>query len=140
MNFARLALLGIAVTTMTACTTTQGVPNVVTNRPAPVARPDIAPMDLENVRWVVRDVAGLRALADSMEASGQKDVVFYVLDQDSYNALAMNIAEVRRYINDQDAANDFLLAAIDTNSRAAVKPEEKKPAAEKPRKRKFGIF
>lgn len=122
MKYVKIALAVCLILIMSACKTVQGVPDVVTNRPAPVAKTVIAPMELQNLRWVVRDVAGLCALADRLEASGNGSTIFYILDQDSYNALAMNISEVRRYVNDQNAANDFLAAAIDANTKTTPKP------------------
>lgn len=142
MNPLKLAVIGLAAVSLSAClTTNQNVPEINTNKPAPVVVPVVAPMDLQSVQWTVRDVEGLKALIAQMEATGQTNVVFYVLTQDQYDALAMNLAEVKRYVNDQKAANDFLKAAIDTNATPAEKPTPEKPKQEeKPRKKVFGIF
>jgi hypothetical protein len=78
-----------------------------------------------------------------MEASGQTNTVFYVLTQDGYDKLSMNLAELRRYISDQDAANDFLERAIEINANptpAPATPAPTTPAPAAPRKRFLGIF
>lgn len=130
-----------------ACAHTPDAPRIQTNVPAPVAQPVIAPMDLGQVHWIVRDLPGLKALVAQMEASGQTNVIFYVLTQDDYNTLAMNLSEMKRFIADQKAANEFLVKAIQTNSQTGATPA--KPAdptadpvkpAPAPRKKRFGIF
>ncbi len=127
-----------------ACAHTPDSPRIQTNVAAPVAQPVIAPMDLGQVHWIVRDLPGLKALVAQMEASGQTNVIFYVLTQDDYNTLAMNLSEMKRFIADQKAANEFLVKAIQTNSQTGATPA--KPAtdpakpAETPPKKRFGIF
>lgn len=101
---------------LSACGGSSGVPNIQTNVPVPVVAPVVAPMDLGSVRWVVRDLNGLKELVAQMESSGQTSVIFYVLPQDDYNTLAMNLAEMKRYIADQKAANEFLVSATKTNA------------------------
>jgi hypothetical protein len=140
MKLAKLTLVGAAFASLAACQTGQNVPDVVTNRPAPVARPVVPPMDLQNVQWRVRDLDGLKALVADMERTGQNNAVFYVLTQDQYDALAMNLAEVKRYIADQDAANEFLGAALDTNARPAPQAAPAPAEEPKPRRRRFGLF
>lgn len=125
MKIVKAMGLAILLGSLAACGgDNTGIHSVNTNPIAPVTPPVINPLDLGEVHWVVRDVNGLRALADQMEVTGQTNAVFYIIDQDSYNALAMNITEVHRYIKDQRAANDFLQATIITNNKPLDKPSK----------------
>ena len=125
MRIIKALIISASLSSLSACGGSAGLPSVNSNPTAPVVAPRVTPMDLSDVHWTVRDLAGLKALVAQMEATGQTNAVFYILDQDSYNALAMNIAEVRRYINDQRASKEFLEAAIAANQKPYVKSEQK---------------
>jgi len=89
---------------------------ITTNKP--IAVPDIqpGPMQLKPVSWKVYTVDELKALVASMEAAGQTTTVFYVLDKENFDSLAFNLVEMKRYIEDQRATNQFLIEAIAINN------------------------
>lgn len=91
------------------------LPVISFHKDAPVTIPVVPPMALSGVKWQVYDLATLKTLVAGMEARGETNAVIYVLDQGNYEALAMNLSEMKRYITDQKAANDYLTAAIKTN-------------------------
>jgi hypothetical protein len=103
------------------------IPDIRIHRPIEI--PDIqpSPMTLQTVTWQVYTVAELSEMVRQAEASGQTDVVFYVLPQDQYNALAFNLAEMRRYIEDQKAANRYLTDAIKINNGEIPAPTGPQP-------------
>ncbi len=127
MNRFAIAIALVTATTLSACANKESTPpQVITNTPVPITPPTVTPLDLQNVKWTVHDYASLKKMVADAEKKGQPNVIFYVLTQDDYNALAMNVAEVKRYISDQKAASDFLSASIITNSSKPEAPVEKK--------------
>lgn len=91
------------------CSTTfvpQAQPNV------PVAVPIAQPMTFNSVEWQVLSVAQLRALADQLEKAQNAHVVVFVLDETNYNNLSLNMAEIERYIKEQNAILDMLKTLI----------------------------
>lgn len=91
------------------CSTTyvpQAQPNI------PVAVPIAQPMTLNSVEWQVLSVAQLRALADQLQKAQNAHVVVFVLDTTNYNNLSLNMAEIERYIKEQDAILDMLKTLI----------------------------
>lgn len=137
MHPSKLIILSLMASGLAACATTSSPPPVITNKTAPITMPTVAPMDLQQVHWIVRDVNGLKVLIQQVEASGQKDAVFYVLSRDQYEVLAMNLSEVKRYVADERVANEFIKAAIEINNKSLAEPPKAAPA---PKKKKFGIF
>lgn len=98
-------------------------PNITTHQPIPVPEnQQPAPMSLKPVTWKVYNAAEMKAAIQQMEARGQTDSVFYVLSKEDYEALAFNFADMKRYIADQKAINEFLIEAIRINN-GEKKPE-----------------
>jgi predicted small lipoprotein YifL len=96
-------------------------PEIIIERNAPVADQKVTPMELsDDLEWKVRDIAALRILLDEMEARGEKGMVLYVLTRDDYELLAMNIAEMRRYITDQQGVIEYLEEGHRVNNPAPV--------------------
>lgn len=89
---------------------------ITTHKPIPI--PDIQPqpMQLKDVKWKVYTVDELKAMIAQMEATGQTSAVFYVLDKDNYDALAFNLVEMKRYIEDQKSTNQYLIKSIKINN------------------------
>lgn len=117
MKPAKILLISLLATSLAGCSTTMGKFNVFhrdTPAPVPITRP--APMTLGEVEWKVYDVEGLKKLIVQLEASGDKNVVLYVMDKESYEVLAMNLAEMKRYIADQDAESTQLRKANEINA------------------------
>lgn len=105
-----LALVGCATAPV------KPAPVISTHEDVPIAKVTIPAMNLKGVQWQVYDLAKLKALVASMEANHQTSVVLYVLDQNNYEALVMNLAEMKRYITDQKSVNSYLIAAATINS------------------------
>lgn len=114
----RVALVTLLALSLGACSWLPK-PKTEIETHKPIAIPteiDPAPMDLKEVHWKVYSVEELKAVVAQMEATGQKDAVFYVLPKEEYDALAFNIAEMKRYIEDQKATKEFLVEAIKINN------------------------
>jgi hypothetical protein len=106
-----------ALVGLSACGTMQTTaPDVQINRPITVSAPRVAPMALNDVQWQTYDIAGLKTLVAKLETTGQKDVILYVLTSDGFRTFAANLTEMKRYILDQKAANDFLVKAMQVNA------------------------
>ncbi len=122
MKRANKAVLATTLLLMlTGCGTTGFRPTISFHKPVPINPPRVAPMTLGEVQWKAYDKTTLKNLVAEMEA--HPDRVVYVLTQDGFTALALNLAEMKRYITDQKDANEFLVKSIGIN--AATKPETK---------------
>lgn len=114
-TLAKLAAVVALSMTMAACGG-RVIPDIRIHRPIAIPEVQTPPMTLQRVEWQVYTTAELRAMVEAAEANGETDTVFYVLPQAGYNALAFNLAEMRRYIEDQQAANQYLVDAIKINN------------------------
>ena len=122
MKRANKAVLATTLLLMlSGCETTGFHPRISFHKPVPINPPRVAPMTLNEVQWKAYDKATLKNLVAEMEA--HPDRIVYVLTQDGFTSLALNLAEMKRYITDQKDANEFLVKSIDIN--AAPKPETK---------------
>ena len=92
----------------------------------PIEIPDVqpTPMSLRAVNWEVYTVSELRSMLEQMEANGDGNAVFYVLPKEGYESLAFNLAEMKRFIEDQKSTNEFLIEAIEINNSANTTPSE----------------
>lgn len=124
MKLSKLAAVAALAITLAGCNGAR-IPDIRIHRPIAIPEVQPTPMTLQRVEWRVYTVAELRAMVDAAEANGETDTIFYVLPQDGFNALAFNLAEMRRYIEDQKAANQFLVDAIKINN--GEKPETTGP-------------
>lgn len=110
-------VLALAAITLAACSHRGGtaeLPPIIENRPAPIPDVKATPMELRDVNWRVYTADELAQEAERARASGEP-VVYYVLVKPDFEVLAMNLSEMRRYIEDQSAINDTLIAAIKIN-------------------------
>ncbi len=92
------------------------IPGITVNRPITIPEVQPTPMTLQRVEWKVYTVAELRDMVNAAEANGETDTIFYVLPKEGFDSLAFNLAEMRRYIEDQKAANQYLVDAIKINN------------------------
>lgn len=111
----------IAVSALLAGCGSTKLPTLNFNRAAPVAPPVVNPMTFTQINWEVYDLSKLKQLVARLEASGQTQIVIYVLTQDGYEALAGNLSEMKRYISDQKAANEFLVKSLVINGKETPK-------------------
>lgn len=113
----KILALTLASVALASCAHRGGnseLPPIIENRPAPIPNVQATPMDLKNVEWRVYTADEMAQEAERARASGEP-VVYYVLVKPDFEILAMNLSEMRRYIEDQRAINDTLLAAIKIN-------------------------
>lgn len=95
------------------------------NKPVPVPIVQPAPMNLAQVEWKTYDLSKLKVLVTELELTGQSDTVFYVMDKQSFDVLAMNLSEMKRYITDQGDVNKQLREAIAINAGDGAKAPDK---------------
>lgn len=100
------------------------IPVPVVIPPAPVSVPQITPMTLNRITWKVYNVSDLKALVAKMEASGDKSTVLFSLDANGYNALSMNMIEIKRFIKDQSAVTQFLIGVLNEQQKQATPPQK----------------
>lgn len=126
MTIFRIAAVVASAMLLSGCAWLSKEFNVTTNNPIPIPDVKPVPLDLKPVQWRVYTVEELKAMVAQMEASGNKNAVFYVLDQENFNALAYNISEMKRFIEDQKSTNEFLVKAIEINNGTAKPSAEEK--------------
>lgn len=93
---------------------TERPPTVFRPLEIPNVRP--SPMSLQEVEWQVYTVSELQSAVDELESTGQTDAVFYLLTKEEFDSLVYNLAEMRRFIEDQKATNEYLVEAIRINN------------------------
>lgn len=96
-----------------ACSSVQLIP--VDAPEAPVVVPSTVPMSLQPVPWRVLSRDDLKALA-----ADPKPTPVFALDGDGYEAFARNLAEIKRFISEQKAVNEFLIDVL--GDRVVKKP------------------
>lgn len=102
---ALLLLLWLGGCASTTTLVPQAQPNI------PVAVPIAQPMTFNSVQWQALSADQLRQLAAQLQKS-QDDHVVFVLDATNYNNLSLNMAEIERYIKEQNAILDMLKTLI----------------------------
>lgn len=97
---------------LAACASPSPQKPIVTNIPAPVAVPTVAPLSLGQFRWTVYNRERLqKELRDNPE---RLDTIIALTPQ-GYRVLARNTAELERYIREQRAVIAYLTRAIEIN-------------------------
>ena len=114
-TLSRLAVIAMAAT-LAGCNGGVRIPQIMVNRPIAIPAVVTPPMTLQRVEWRVYTTAELAEMVRQAEAAGETETIFYVLDKPGYDALSFNLAEMRRFIEDQQAANNFLVDAIKINN------------------------
>jgi hypothetical protein len=126
MKIFRITAIVAASILLSGCSWLSKEFNITTNNPIPIPDVKPVPLELKPVQWQVYTVDELKAMVAQMEANGNKNAVFYVMDQENFNALAYNIAEMKRFIEDQKSTNEFLVKAIEINNGTAKPSAEEK--------------
>jgi hypothetical protein len=70
---------------------------------APVA----APLVLRDTNWQIITAADLRRMADELEANPGQQITLYALDDDGFDALNLNLIDIRRFILEQQQIIKF---------------------------------
>jgi hypothetical protein len=133
MRPVKLIAILVASTALSGCGGLFGggrftLPSLVENKPVPITIVQPTPMELNDVTWKVYTPETLAAEVQQAPTG----TVYYVLTQDEYNVLAMNLSEMRRYIEDQSAVNATLINAIKINEGERTPAVEVSPPAARP--------
>ena len=95
-------------------------PLSIISKPAPLiidhpARP--APIVLNDVTWSVVTNSNLSAfVANAQKAQGTTDPTFIVLSPDDYNAILANLADIKRYVQQQQTIIAYYEKATSTST------------------------
>lgn len=98
----RLAVIGVCALILTGCSETARV----LDKPVLVERaelivPPVQPVSQTEMKWVV--ITPENYATKVQELSGKGDVVLFALTSNGYQALSMNVAELRKHIQQQNA-------------------------------------
>lgn len=100
----KLLLIGTLLFVVSGCSSikeTLAIKPEVIQKPALVL-PTLAPAKGYPFEFIVITKDNFREKLKQLEESGE-DVVFFALTDDGYKALALSVAELRRYISQQNA-------------------------------------
>lgn len=102
-NTMRNSLLILFVLMLSACSTGPKYieKSVLVDRPAPVF-PEIQPVEQYDFKWIVITKETFESKIKEVEATGGQ-VVFFALTPEGYQNLSLSIAELRRYIAQQQS-------------------------------------
>lgn len=81
------------------------------------AIPKAQPIVLQDVQWKVYTKDDLKKLIDNTPANRQ-DFVIFAVTGDGYKAIAMNVAELNRYIREQREVIVFLKQTLDSRGQS----------------------
>lgn len=114
----------LATVFLAGCHTCPTIPDPVEKPPVygDIAFPVVRGTDLKEVKWELMDQSELQKLVE--EKKNTKGFFVYVLDQAGMEIEINNTQELRRYIQQQKAAIDFLVGVI--KSRQEPKAESPK--------------
>lgn len=114
----------LAAVFLAGCHTCPTIPDPVEKPPVygDVVLPVVRGTDLKDVKWELMDQAELQKLVE--EKKNTKGFFVYVLDQSGMETEIGNMQELRRYIQQQQAAIEFLVGVI--KSRQTPKAESTK--------------
>lgn len=126
-----IATLAVASLSLAACAT-DGVTVDSVKIPAAQA-PEPAPLTMRNVQWKILTKADLEKLLAELEANPDPNFALYTLDNGNFQALNLNLVEIRRFIVDQQQVIVFY-----KNLENPTPPAEEKK--EEPKKKRFGLF
>jgi hypothetical protein len=91
----------------------QPIPVPVLENGTKVAVPQPAPIKTSPVHWQVLDSEGLKALVAKLESHPDSQFVIYALDTRNFEALTLNLSELKRYIEQQKEALKFAVDVLD---------------------------
>ncbi len=98
----KLAAVGFCALLLAGCSeTTKVFDKPVLVERAELIVPPVNPIAQSDVKWVV--ITPENYSAKMQELSGRGDVVLYALTSQGYQALSLNVAEMRKYIQQQNA-------------------------------------
>lgn len=100
-----VAMIGILF--LTSCASTQVVDNPTLIPLAPVATPKVAPLVMNPVQFEVVNSTGLEDLATTVKSSGQ-DNVYFILNEQDYKNLMLNLNSINSYIAQQMTVVELL--------------------------------
>lgn len=90
-----------------ACTTTEGpIRTAPAEIPAAVA-PQPAPLNMRPVQWQVLTTDDLRRILAEQEANPDPNFVLYALDNGNFQALNLNLVDIRQFVLEQQEAITF---------------------------------
>ena len=131
-KFLRLLSLFLIATTVSGCSTFGFfnkpekeivVQTEYVERNIPLQRAP-KPMTLNDVKWYVVTEENFDEFLETYKKENGEAWVFYAMSVRGYEAMAMNMAEIRRYLESQNALILYY--------EEAIKPQEEDGAAEKP--------
>jgi len=98
----KIAVVGFCALLLAGCNeTTKVFDKPVLVERAELIVPPVNPVSQSDVKWVV--ITPENYSAKMQELSGRGDVVLYALTSQGYQSLSMNVAELRKYIQQQNA-------------------------------------
>ena len=98
----KIAVVGFCALFLAGCNeTTKVFDKPVLVERAELIVPPVNPVSQSDVKWVV--ITPENYSAKMQELSGRGDVVLYALTSQGYQSLSMNVAELRKYIQQQNA-------------------------------------
>jgi hypothetical protein len=101
---------------LSACHATPPLPIVAPA--APVSVPNPSPLTLGRVQWTALSPTQMRAQAEEAIRSGKTELVF-LLDANGHETLTLNLIEMRRFIEEQQAVVAYLRRVLDERSASA---------------------
>jgi hypothetical protein len=104
-KISKLAVVASMVGALAACNGREITPPIPTlpHTTAPVA----APLVLRDTNWKIITAADLRQMAAELEANPGQQITLYALDDDGFDALNLNLIDIRRYILEQQQIIKF---------------------------------
>lgn len=106
---------------LAACNQTTQMPNPspVVTFPMPVV-PKPAPLNLRDVEWKIYNRADIDELYAYLQANQDEGFVIFTVTADGYEALALNVNDLRRYIREQQEVILFLTNVLRERSNVGI--------------------
>jgi hypothetical protein len=103
MNFVKLPIIGIALAALAGCASVAPLNINTVPTTFQIAQPPApAPVQLSSIKFsVVTQATMATFVAAQIKAQNNSNPVFFVLDSNGYKAIRLNIAELQRYIVQQ---------------------------------------
>jgi hypothetical protein len=102
---------------LSACHATPPLPIVAPA--APVSVPNPSPLSLGRVQWTALSPTQMRTQAEEAIRSGKAELVF-LLDANGHETLTLNLIEMRRFIEEQQAVVAYLRRILDERSASVI--------------------
>lgn len=131
-----LFLLAASTTVLSGCSFFQQPPKIIEkpvyiNRPAPVL-PEVQPVEQQPLTWIIITEENFEQVVKEFEAQNKR-LVFFATTPEGYEAMILNMADMRRYIVQQKA----IIAAYKTYAETPPDKPKEEPSKEAPPSKPF---